>query len=195
MTIEQPKEYEQEKEAIREKYLKKHKKILRNYLIGLAAAGTLVFSSLAVEDSKLKNLEKIFPIYQEYIDNQDSIRYLKNKLNQYKPERFPVFLSKPIKNELENISIREDSSKISSLEKLVKIAEQDNARIVDSPEFKEYSEKKEKINNVRIFYRLGLGSLIASILGLPFLSGSYIKRKDKELTVLDKKYGIVPEES
>jgi len=188
-----PQEYDQEKKAIKEKYEKKGGKIIRNYAIGVAAACILVGSSVAIKDIKSKNLEKNSPIYQEYRDNQNSLRYLKNELNQ-QSEKFPEFLSKDIKNELENISIQENFTKISSLEKLVKISEQDNDRIVNTSEFKEYSEKREKIKNAKIFYLLGVGSLWALLPGFVFLNKFYRKRRDKELKALDKEYGLVPEE-
>lgn len=186
-----PQEYEQGKEAIGKKYEEKGRKILRNYLIGVTAACILTISPLFIEDIKSKNLEKNSPIYQEHIDNQDSLKYLRNKLNQHKSERFPEFLSKDIKNELENISVQPDLVKISSLEKIVKIAEQDSIRIMNTPEFKEYSEKREKIKNVNIFSWLGLGSLLAAMLGSPFLDRFYDRRRDKELKALDEKYGVI----
>ena len=195
MKTKSPEEYEQEKKAIKEKYEKKRGKIIRNYAIGVAAACILVGSSVAIKDIKSKNLEKNSPIYQEYIDHQNSLIYLKNELNQYKPEKFPEFLSKDIKNELENISIQENVTKISSLEKLVKISEQDNDRIVNTSEFKEYSEKREKIKNAKIFYWLGVGSLWALLPGFVFLNKFYRKRRDKELTTLDEKYEIVKDSS
>jgi len=171
--------YEQEQEAIGKKYKEK----LRNCFIGLTAASILTCSSLAVENIKLKNLEKNYPIHQEYTDNQNSLRYLRNKLNQHKSERFPEFLSKDIKNELENIGVQPNLAKISSLEKVVKIAEQDSIRIVNTPEFKEYSEKRER---GEIFYWLRIGFLLTIFPGFIFLSDFYRGRRDKELKALEK---------
>ena len=190
-----PQEYDQEKKEIRKKYKEKGRKLRRNSLIGVTAACILTISSSMVETNKLNGLKKNSPIYQEYTNNQYSLKYLRTRLNQHKSERFPEFLSKDIKNELENIGVQPDPAKISSLEKIVKIAKQDNARIVNTPEFKEYSKKKEKIRNIKFLYYLGFGFLFTAMPGMLFLSGSYIRRRDKKLEALDKKYGLVPEES
>ncbi len=190
MKTEQPEEYYQEKETISKEYKEKDRKIFRNCVIGFTVASILSLSSVVVKDIKSKNLKKNYPIYQEYIDNQNSLRYLKNELNQ-QSERFPEFLSKDIKNELENISIQADFAKISSLEKIVKIAEQDSVRIVNTPKFKEYSEKKEGIKKIKIFSWLGIGFLFP-LLGFGCLTEFYNrKRRDEELIVLDEKYGII----
>jgi len=189
------KEYEKERVAIKERYNKKVKKIARNFIIGAAVATFLIFSSRSIMKNKLENLEKNYSIYSRaYIYNQNSLRYLRDKLNQYKPERFPEFLSKEVKKELENISIQEDSTKISSLEKAIKIAEQDNTRIINTPEFKEYSEKRGKIEKNKIYNICGwsgLGFLLLSFPGLVFSDKFYKRRKDKELETLNEKYGVI----
>lgn len=195
MTIEQPKEYEQEKKAISEEYEEKGNKRFNKWLISILIMSVLAVSSSSMNYKRSNQLEKNYPIHQTYVNNQNSLEYLRNRLNQYKPEKFPEFLSKDIKNELENISVQEDTAKISSLEKVVKIAEQDNIRIVNTFEFKEYSEKREKIEKNNRFFLLGLMGLAFASLSTYFFTNQSSRRcKDKEFKALDKRHGLIPEE-
>jgi hypothetical protein len=188
-----PEGYGKGKKEIIEKYEKKVNKALRNFFIGILAVMTLTVSSAYIKHNKLTNLKTNYPVYQEHINNQNSLGYLENRLKQYELKRLPEFLSKDIKSELENISVP-DSARISSLEKAIKIAEQDNARITNTTEFKEYSEREEKIERLKIFSHLGLGFMLAIIVGGLFQGTFYSNHRDKELKALDKKYGVFPEE-
>ena len=191
MKTKQLEEYEQEREAIERKYLKKGKKFFKKFLIGFASLYVLGSSFFIVNSIKSDKLEKNYPIYQQYIGNQSSLRYLRNKLKQYKPERFPEFLSQDIKNELENISIQEDFAKISSLEKLVKITKQEEDKIINTPAYKEYSEKSKRNERIKDFSLLGvMGIALASMPGYFFIMRFNSKRKNEELGAPDKKYNV-----
>ncbi|HUW43690.1 MAG TPA: hypothetical protein VMV95_01870 [Bacillota bacterium] len=184
-----PQEYEQEKEAIREGYEKKVRKLLKPSIITLASALILSSFFMIKDFTKLKGLQKNSPIYLEYVDNQSSLKYLRNELNQYQSEEFPEFLSQNIKNELEEITVL-DTTKIPSLEKLIKITEDDNIKITNTPEFKEYLEKTEKIDNRDYLYPLLLyGPMATVFFGDFFLCALYNGRRKKQVTDFEEKYG------
>jgi hypothetical protein len=192
MKVKPPEGYEKERKAIIEKYEKKFKKGFIGYVLSWAALFLFAnFFSIA-NGIKSSRLERNYPIYQIYIDNQSSLSYLNKKRNQYKHEKFPEFLSKEVRNELEKISIQENSAKISSLEKAIKIAEQDKARITNTSEFKEYSEKREKIDKDSNFYfKSILGTSLALVPGFFSIKEFYRWRGNKKIKALREKYGVI----
>lgn len=181
-------EYENAEKQINENYLQKGNRLVKRGLIGL---GIVLLPSLGFWGYGItKNflLERDFPAYREFQNNQRSLSYLRNQLSQY-VTGLPEYLSPEIKKNLESITAV-DPSKISALEKSIKIAKNDSSRIVNIPEFKEFNHE---LQNARNYGSLGtLFALLGIIPGgcMNVMQQIYKRQKKRELKSLKEIHGI-----
>ena len=181
-------EYEKAEQAVRDKYWEKGKKILKNGLIAMTVPVIIGITSFGIGTVKYLNLDKNIPIAREYKANQNSLSYLRERLNLL-THPLPEYLSPQTRSDLEKLEII-DSAKISGLERAIKVAQDDSSRIVNTSEFKEWGYNIENINSYT-YASVGMFSLFA----LPALATGIMldlndRKKKKEVKSLKESYGI-----
>lgn len=141
--------YENEKKKIVDKY---DNMILKRSGVGALSIIMGLLYSVVVRSPEINivsDLRKNSSVYTAYINSHKSSEYLRKELNKYQiEEKYPTFLSKKSRNELENIAKSEiDTVKINSLERALQYEHQDSIRIANSEEFKIYSGKESEMQS------------------------------------------------
>lgn len=181
-------EYEKAEQEVYDKHNNKFRKIFKNSLMAMAISAVMGIASGGVYGYKYFTLDKNTPIYREYEANQNSLSYLKEKLNLSK-NLLPKYLAPQISSGLEKLEAA-DSARVSALERAVKIAERDSSRIVNTQEAKEWSDKVENINSWGDLtkYLFGMVALVTFAMGNLIYFND--KKKKRELKSLKESYGI-----
>jgi len=182
-----PRGYIEEREKIDKNTSRINYSVLASNIMLLLAMIYPIGRGLKSEGKKLWNLQKK-PIYQECVDNQVSLNYLRDELNKFSPQQIPDSISEKTKKELESITKSyEDSFTINRLETALKTKQTDSARIANSDEFKDYISKEMEIrkgNSVLWlfpFLPISLGYLGICISGV---------RRRRKLKALRERYKI-----
>ena len=182
--------YEKARNSINDEYSEKTRKALKRSMIGFLTLATLGISSLFVGYYKLRVLKEDSIISKEYKNDLKAISYFKEELGEYETKTLNLnYLSKGLKEELDNVYDTEGSKIVPGLEKTIEIIQKDISRINNSQEFKEYTKKANRLNN--IYGKGGFGLLVLGvILGFTnnFLGRFYRKTREKKLKALDQEW-------
>ena len=197
----QNQEYEQAEQVVRDKYDKMSRRIVNIGLfpfLGLSVLGVISYAGALLNQGMTKADLQNTPIYKEFQDNQNSLSYVREQLNQFQ-QNFPEYLSPEVKKDLSSIPLNQtDSAKISALEKAINTAKNDSSKIVNSLEYGELSEKikeNDKLSNnplYKIFDKFLLTG-VSFILGALGFESYQLRRKEREIKALKTKYGISQE--
>ena len=182
--------YEKARKSINDGYSEKIRRASVKCTIGVLTSAALAVSSIAVGDYKFRVLRENHSMHKEYDNDSKAIAYFKEKLGEYETKTLNLsYLSKDIKKELNDVYDADGSRIVPGLEKTIEILQKDISRISNSQEFKEYTKKADRIND--IYWKGGVGVAgLCAIFGFSmiFLGRFYEKARKRKLKALDQEW-------